>query len=269
MDKNNKLPILITGASGSIGSYFDSSVIPLNIRLEDTEASFVKKIKLLNVNNYILIHLAALTTYSDINDDFDIAYKINVEGTRNLFSAAKKTGCKRFIFISTSHVYKIGEVGKKFDTNSPLEPRSIYGKTKLLAEKELTDLKKQFEGIELCIARVFSVLSNKMKDGFLLTSLHKRATQKDFSPIPGLDNIRDFLPAEEVCSQLLTLARLDTLPQIANICSGKGTAVREIVENVFKKYDISPDYIKKGETNDNDIKYIVGLPFFDFSKKNK
>src|ERR1051325_4778800 len=71
---------------------------------------------------------------------------VNVEGTRNLLEAAATAGNDRFVFTSTTSLMiseqgragKAGGAAKAFwldEEFAPLEPRNVYGKTKLEAER--------------------------------------------------------------------------------------------------------------------------------------
>lgn len=61
-------------------------------------------------------------------------YQVNVEGTRNVLTAVKKSSAKRIVFYSTVGVY-----GKDADFHgdelSPCRPNSAYAKSKYQAEK--------------------------------------------------------------------------------------------------------------------------------------
>lgn len=70
-------------------------------------------------------------------------YRVNVDGTRNLIQACSLCGIKRIIFYSTVGVYgKDGDFHG--DEQSICEPVSVYGKSKLMAEKLI--LESESEG---------------------------------------------------------------------------------------------------------------------------
>lgn len=60
---------------------------------------------------------------------------INFKLTVDLARLAKESGVKHFVFISSMSVYGKG-VGE-INMNTPLQPTTLYGKTKLMAENEL------------------------------------------------------------------------------------------------------------------------------------
>ena len=258
---NNK--ILYTGSNGSIGSYFNKEAIPFETRLECSEEEIFQDFQKLNCKDFKLVHLAGITSPRYCEENKELAYDINVNGAVKLFNAAARSGCKEFIFISTSHVYKLSNNKDVYSTDCPTGPISYYGFTKLEAEKKL---QQEFHNLEpkcnLKIARVFSVLSNKLRPGFLLTSLVERIRTKNFTPIPNINNTRDFLWAEEVCEQILKLAKDSNAPQIINICSGKGSTIKEIAEEVFLEHGENISNIIEGPVTDPNIKTIIGKPYF-------
>jgi nucleoside-diphosphate-sugar epimerase len=86
-------------------------------------------------------------------------YNINVNGTKNLLSAAKKNKVNRIIFFSTVGVY-----GKDSDFHgneqSPVNPLTAYAKSKLMAENLILESSKNKgpEGVVLRFPVVYGPL---------------------------------------------------------------------------------------------------------------
>ena len=88
-------------------------------------------------------------------------YNANVQSTKDLLLAAgPKT--KKFIHISSIAVHQIIE-GQRLNENSPLKPNTDYGKTKLLAEKEVLKYKNKFNVI---ILRPGMIYGPEFKEGY-------------------------------------------------------------------------------------------------------
>jgi len=253
--------IAITGATGSIGSFCPVPFASLKTRLEDSVDARVAEIEKLTPRPQVLFHLAAMVDPNECESNPDRAYLLNVEGALRWFEAARQVGISRFIFISTSHVYTPTAIGQNIGIDTPPNPRSIYGKTKLAAEVALaaaTLVPGKTPPPRLVIARIFSVLSPLRRPGFLLTNLHRRAAERDFSPIPGLQNVRDFLTPHEIWAQLLKLGRMPSPPKTALICSGKGTPIREVVYQVFSEYGLGEESRKIATSSEGDANSLVG-----------
>lgn len=84
----------------------------------------------------IVIHTVALTNVDLCENNKPLANSINVDGTRNVIEACKKTNSK-LVYISTSSVFD-GKKEKYFETDRP-SPTSHYGITKLKGEEFVKD----------------------------------------------------------------------------------------------------------------------------------
>lgn len=84
----------------------------------------------------VIVHSAALTDVDKCEVEKDLAYKINVEGTKVVADMARKLGAFT-IYVSTDYVFD-GERGmyKEEDETNPV---NYYGYTKLLGEKICQD----------------------------------------------------------------------------------------------------------------------------------
>lgn len=141
--------ILITGASGLLGYWLTKvlygkyKVIPTylankpyekefknSIPMDITNSESVRKI-LEEVKPDIIIHVAALTDVDLCEKDKQLAYNINVNGTRNLVRASKDV--KLFVYISTDYVFD-GDRGNYKEDDIP-NPINYYGLSKLLGEE--------------------------------------------------------------------------------------------------------------------------------------
>jgi len=85
----------------------------------------------------VVIDTAALHNVDYCETHPEEAWKVNVEGTRNVAEACKKVGAK-VIFISTDYVFD-GTKGYYTEEDTP-NPLSYYAKTKLEAEKTIQSL---------------------------------------------------------------------------------------------------------------------------------
>lgn len=84
----------------------------------------------------VIIHCAAYTKVDKAEDEVDEAHKINVIGTRNIAEISERIGSK-LIYVSTDYVFD-GEkpLPETYDVDDQVNPKSEYGKTKLLGERE-------------------------------------------------------------------------------------------------------------------------------------
>ncbi len=81
----------------------------------------------------IIVHAAALTGVRECEENQDLAWETNVQGTTNLAKAVEKhCPSSRFAYVSTACVFK-GDKGMYTEENIPY-PENFYALTKLLGE---------------------------------------------------------------------------------------------------------------------------------------
>jgi len=83
----------------------------------------------------VLIHLAAKISIG--NNTFESIYKVNVDGTKNLVTTAKKSGVKKYIHFSSIHALMHDPLDVMMDESRPLATNSAiaYEKTKSIADE--------------------------------------------------------------------------------------------------------------------------------------
>jgi uronate dehydrogenase len=79
----------------------------------------------------------------------------NIEGTYNLFEAARKAGVRRVIFASSNHVIGFYRADRDVDAIAPVRPDSRYGVSKVFGEA-LGRLYADKHGIDVACLRIGS-----------------------------------------------------------------------------------------------------------------
>lgn len=135
------MTILITGAGGQLGrslqriltrnqvDHVSCSRSELDITLESSLA------KILKVNPSIIINCAAYTDVNAAEQNQRAAEAVNVKGVKNMAKAANAIGA-RLLHISTDYVFS-GEGNVPWGIHDLPNPKTVYGKTKHLGEKEI------------------------------------------------------------------------------------------------------------------------------------
>jgi nucleoside-diphosphate-sugar epimerase len=167
-----------------------------------------------------------------------------VGGTLNLLSFLKNKKPK-IIFASSSHVY--GSKNGPLSECDPLNPMSLYGRTKLIAE-DLVQSMSNALGLDFLIARIFSMHDENQVGSFLRPNLERRFKDADSETpftLEGGNSKRDFTSAKDVASLLVKLAWSDA-QGVVNVASGTPQTVAEFAQSLSpKKLNIIPS----GETN--------------------
>lgn len=138
---NDMKRILVTGCNGQLGRAINKEYAQEDIAFINTdvaEGEGVISLDITDVNAVlscveetkpdVIINCAAHTNVDACESQWDLAYKINAIGARNLSIAAEKTNAK-LIHVSTDYVFPgtSPQPLTEFDTPDPI---SAYGKTK-------------------------------------------------------------------------------------------------------------------------------------------
>lgn len=132
--------VLITGANSYIGTSFERWVSQYPDRYKvDTvdmkDGSWRDK----DFSYYdVVFHVAGLAHVKETKKNCELYYIINRDLAYETAKKAKEEGVKQFIFLSTMSVYGMDK-GIIYE-NTPLNPKSHYGKSKLQAEKLILQL---------------------------------------------------------------------------------------------------------------------------------
>jgi dTDP-4-dehydrorhamnose reductase len=183
------LKLLVTGASGLYGSKLaqiattrdykvhsgysrDQPAYGAAIQFDISDKKRVAEI-FNKVDPDVVVHAAALTDVDKCEENKDLAWKTNVEGTRNVVEAVKATDAF-LIYISTDYVFN-GKTGLYKESDAP-DPINYYGFTKLEAEKIVQNVADEY-----CVARTSVVYGSTPAAGkvnFALWLLNKLKTNE-------------------------------------------------------------------------------------------
>lgn len=132
--------ILVTGGMGTVGSYvkaiFNEGAVFIMGKMDLDVTKIDKVNKVFNkIKPTAIIHLAALTNVDLCEKNPNLAKQINIIGTKNIVSMAKKYDIP-LVYISTSAVFNGKElINEGYSEKDIPQPVNIYAKTKLLGEK--------------------------------------------------------------------------------------------------------------------------------------
>lgn len=154
------MKILITGSHGQLGNelcsilnsgkseignisaeYKNAEVFPYDVdTLDITDMAAVRE-TVNKIKPDVIINCAAMTNVDGCESAYDIAFKVNAVGVRNLAVAAEETLAK-FIHVSTDYVFR-GDSPVPYCEWDTVDPQSVYGKSKALGEKYAAEFCKK------------------------------------------------------------------------------------------------------------------------------
>ena len=248
--------ILLTGATGFIGSSILSSAKSLGINLRTViregahptnnsnfkDPVIVSSIDgetdwhdaLVGVN--IVIHCAARAhIMHDLVDDPLAEYcKVNVSGTLNLARQSVLAGVKRFIFLSTIKVNgSHTQTGNKFKSEDIPNPEDAYAISKFEAEQLLLELSAK-TGIEVVIIRPPLVYGRGVKANF--QSLMKLVCNGLPLPLAAVnDNRRSLVGVDNLVDLIITCINHPAAAnQVFLVSDDEDLSTAELLNRMYK-----------------------------------
>ena len=166
MKKYNK--IVLTGASGRLGSYLREPLSKITKKLVSTDKEDIGKtlhnevFKKLNIKNFkdvnkilkktdLIIHFGAYSNEGPFLEILDS----NILGTYNIWKSAKKNKIKRIIFASSIHSVGMYRANETINNKVMHKPDTFYGLSKCFGEN-LAQMYWDKCGIECLTIRILS-----------------------------------------------------------------------------------------------------------------
>ncbi len=233
-----------------------------------------------------VIHFAGLKAVGE-SFMFPLRYwEVNVGGSRTLFEAMRRHGCRTIVFSSSATLYgylKVGQISEK----SKIQPVNPYGHTKAAVEQILTDLASSEDGWRIACLRYFNPVGahssgligeapNGVPNNLFPLLSEVAGSKRDQLTIYGDDwptkdgsAVRDYIHvmdlAEGHLAALETLRDQDPQSFAINLGSGQGSSVLEVVD-AYEKVSGRRIPYTIGSRREGDVAYIVADPSLAFQR---
>lgn len=176
------MKILVTGAGGQLG--MDVCAV-LNSRgvdyagtghsdMDITDCSVVED-KILSYNPDAVVHCAAYTAVDRAEDEPEVCWAINSDGTKNIALACRRVGAK-MLYISTDYVFS-GTKDGFYQVTDAVSPCGVYARSKLAGELVVQSLLDRF-----FIVRI-SWVFGKNGNNFVKTMLRLAETRTELGVV--------------------------------------------------------------------------------------
>ena len=268
--------VLVTGGAGFIGGNFVQYMVNkypeydiYNLDLLTYAGDLTKHTEIENKENYhfikadiadrntilplfekekfdYVVHFAAESHVDRSITDPEIFVRTNVLGTQVLLDAAKETGVKKFLHVSTDEVY--GELDFDpttfFTEKTPLQPNSPYSASKASSDLLVRAYHETF-GLPINITRCSNNYGPYHFPEKLIPLTISRVLNDQKVPVYGNGgNIRDWLHVHDHCAAIDLVLHQGVNGEVYNVGGHNERTNLEVVKTIIKILGKSEDLIE-------------------------
>ncbi len=267
------MKLLVTGVNGFVAKHFldflsihDRSfkvtgvgrsaipayTIPGNLDFEYLSADLLDKDRVGNIISekkpQLLLHLASVSSVGHSWKQPHESFVNNTNIFLNLVDQLRLQNIScRVLSIGSSEEYgNVKEDQLPLKEDSPLNPISPYAVARV-SQEMISRIYQEGFGMDIIMTRSFNHIGPGQKDSFVISSFAKQLTNiargKSGSNevITGdLSIVRDFVDVRDVVRAYYILLSQGKPGDIFNICSGKGTSLKEVLEMMCRITGVNP-----------------------------
>lgn len=246
-----KKRVVVTGAAGFLGRHLVKRLVELGAvvtaidnfsfsskdlfgfpheKVNFIEADIVKDdLCALIQSGDLVYHLAALADPRACKENFELAFEVNVRGTKRVLDASK--GCARFIFLSGGAVY--GDPSYlPIDEKHPLNADDPYAVTKIMGEFLCRTYGATF-ALPVTIVRNFATFGPGQPVNYVIPTIITQGLSKHKVEIWNASPTRDFLFVENTIDGLIKIAQTERLiGETVNLGSGQEIQIGYLAQKI-------------------------------------
>ena len=238
---------LIVGSSGFIGSKLKDT-LPIdntfsisykyNEKIDSAKHYFIDLYHKKNVqrifddlsSQYKLIEIYYLAGESSVENSLrnpNQSIQRSIQCLLNVLDSSRNLNTK-LLFASSGSIYD-SRTNHHLNEDSPIMPPSPYAAIKASSEDILNSFAESFN-LDIKIVRIFSVYGQNMNRFFIHDLVKKINEPQKIMYFQGDGSqVRDYLHIDDVVNGLLLVMNKSPKGEVFNLCSGKGTKIKDIV----------------------------------------
>tara|TARA_R110002110_G_scaffold172529_1_gene375272 strand:- start:2300 stop:3208 length:909 start_codon:yes stop_codon:yes gene_type:complete len=243
---------LVTGGAGFIGSNLIEELLDKNYEVvcldinkdgywnEEAENHIGDVCDLSTTSSIMkdvdyVFHMAADVKIGECVENPIHCYQNNVVGTAVALQAARLNNVKKFIFSSTSAIYKSG--WRMFTEHGPEEPLNPYSSSKKCGE-DMCKIYSSLYGLNTISLRYFNVYGPRQHtegqySPVLGIFTRQRDENKPLTIVGDGEQTRDFIHVKDIAKANISAAeKCDTTGEYYNVGTGQEYSVQEIADMI-------------------------------------
>ncbi|MCW2586901.1 MAG: hypothetical protein JWN55_2417 [Frankiales bacterium] len=251
------VPVLVTGATGFLGSHLTSRLLeegadvhaltstvsavypqrllPVRERITLHEGSLADRSAMdalaEQVRPRLIFHLGAYTHVGKSWQRVDECVQVNVQGTVNLLQALARFGFDKFVYTGTSEIY--GDVDVPFREDGPVNPISPYSVSKYAGERYCR-MFHQGKGWPLVMVRPFNAYGPAQSPDRIIPEIIVRALKGQPLLMTQGKQTREFNFASDLAAGFLAAGLHGRPGRLYNLGCGEEVSMRDLAATVLK-----------------------------------
>lgn len=191
-----------------------------------------------------IIHLAALVSVQESRHDPELNFRLNVQASQLVAEAARLHAVPRLVFASSAAIYG-DDAPLPISEEAAKRPISPYGAAKLASEALLFGHAAAF-GLTVRCQRYFNVYGPRQDPASpysgVISIFNRRFRAGLTASVYGDGHqTRDFVSVHDVAAaNVLAATRPGLVSGAANICTGRGTSLREVLAVFAAEFPAAP-----------------------------
>ncbi len=245
----------VTGGGGFVGRHLvaaldGAAVAPTHAELDLLEPETVRA-AVGAVAPERIFHLAALASVGRSWRDPAAVLRDNLQMTLNVLEAARHAAPEAaVVIVSSGEVYGPPE-RLPIDESAPLRPQNPYAVSKAACDL-LASQYADAHGLHVVRMRAFNQAGPGQSDEYVVGTISRQVAEAEAEGAPASvirtgnpDSARDFIDVRDVVRAYVAAAGLP--PDAYNVCSGRATSVRELVNiarraaGVEVRHEVDPE----------------------------
>jgi GDP-4-dehydro-6-deoxy-D-mannose reductase len=257
----------VTGGSGFVGRHvvaaLDGAVVaPARSEVDLLDAEAVRR-AVADAAPSVVLHLAAEASVGRSWEQPGEVLRTNVDTTLNILEAVRREAPgAAVVFASSGEVYGPPE-RLPVDESAPLRPQNPYATSKAACDL-LGGQYADAHGLRVVRLRAFNQAGPGQSDEYVVGTIARQVAEADLAGAEEVvirtgnpDSARDFMDVRDAARAYVAAASLEA--GAYNVCSGRATSVRELVELASRAAPVPVRHeLDSGRMRGHDVPEIRG-----------